>query len=41
MMLLPLGFSLMLLQGLAEIVKRICYLRGMYAMDTHYEKPVQ
>jgi TRAP-type mannitol/chloroaromatic compound transport system permease small subunit len=31
----------MFLQGLAEIVKRIAYLRGVYEMDTHYEKPVQ
>jgi TRAP-type mannitol/chloroaromatic compound transport system permease small subunit len=31
----------MFLQGLSEIVKRICYLRGTYEMDTHYEKPVQ
>jgi TRAP-type mannitol/chloroaromatic compound transport system permease small subunit len=41
MMLLPLGFALMVLQGLSEIVKRICYLKGIYQMDTHYEKPVQ
>ncbi|AMO24483.1 TRAP transporter small permease subunit [Ramlibacter solisilvae] len=41
MMLLPLGFGLMVLQGLSEIVKRICYLMGIYKMDTHYEKPVQ
>jgi TRAP-type mannitol/chloroaromatic compound transport system permease small subunit len=41
MLLLPLGFGLMFLQGLAEIVKRICYLQGTYEMDTHYEKPVQ
>jgi TRAP-type mannitol/chloroaromatic compound transport system permease small subunit len=41
MLLLPVGFSWMVLQGLSEIVKRICYLRGIYEMDTHYEKPVQ
>ena len=41
MLMLPLGFGLMFLQGLSEIVKRICYLRGTYQMDTHYEKPVQ
>jgi TRAP-type mannitol/chloroaromatic compound transport system permease small subunit len=41
MMLLPLGFGLMFLQGLSEIVKRICYLQGIFEMDTHYEKPVQ
>jgi TRAP-type mannitol/chloroaromatic compound transport system permease small subunit len=41
MMLLPLGFGLMFLQGLSEIVKRICYLQGIFELDTHYEKPVQ
>ena len=41
MLMLPLGFGLMFLQGLSEIVKRICYLQGTYEMDTHYEKPVQ
>jgi TRAP-type mannitol/chloroaromatic compound transport system permease small subunit len=41
MLMLPLGFGLMVLQGLAEIIKRVCYLKGLYQMDTHYEKPVQ
>ena len=41
MLMLPLGFALIVLQGLAEIIKRICYLMGIYQMDTHYEKPVQ
>nr|WP_222622586.1 TRAP transporter small permease subunit [Ramlibacter albus] len=41
MLMLPLGFALMVAQGLSEIVKRICYLQGKYEMDTHYEKPVQ
>jgi TRAP-type mannitol/chloroaromatic compound transport system permease small subunit len=41
MLMLPLGFGLMLLQGLAEIIKRIAYLQGKFEMDTHYEKPVQ
>ena len=41
MLLLPLGFGLMFLQGLAEVIKRICYLQGTFEMDTHYEKPVQ
>ena len=38
---LPLGFALMVLQGLSEIVKRVYYLRGQFQMDTHYEAPVQ
>ena len=41
MLMLPLGFSWMLLQGLSEIIKRVAYLQGKYEMDTHYEKPVQ
>ena len=41
MMLLPLGFGWMFLQGLSEIIKRVAYLQGVYEMDTHYAKPVQ
>mgnify|MGYP003579839972 CR=1 FL=1 len=37
----PIGFGLLALQGMAEIVKRIAYLRGLIAMDAHYEKPLQ
>jgi TRAP-type mannitol/chloroaromatic compound transport system permease small subunit len=41
MALLPLGFALMVLQGAAEVVKRVAYLQGIHQMDTHYERPVQ
>ena len=41
MLLLPLGFGMMFLQGLSEIIKRICYLMGLFEMNMHYEKPVQ
>ena len=41
MLMLPVGFALMIAQGLSEIIKRIAYLRGEFAMDTHYEAPVQ
>ena len=41
LLLLPLGFALMVLQGLAEIIKRICFLQGSLKMDMHYEKPLQ
>lgn len=41
MLLLPVGFAWMFLQGLSEIIKRIAYLQGKFEMDTHYEKPVQ
>ena len=40
-LLMPLGFATMFLQGVAEIVKRVAYLRGLIEMNTHYEKPVQ
>jgi TRAP-type mannitol/chloroaromatic compound transport system permease small subunit len=40
-LLMPVGFLLVALQGLAEIIKRIGFLRGTYTMDTHYEKPLQ
>jgi len=40
-LLIPLGFGLLGLQGIAEIIKRIAYLYGGYAMDTHYERPLQ
>jgi TRAP-type mannitol/chloroaromatic compound transport system permease small subunit len=38
---LPVGFAMVFLQGLAEIIKRVAYLQGKYEMDTHYEKPLQ
>ena len=38
---LPVGFAMVWLQGVSELVKRVAYLRGEYAMDTHYEKPLQ
>jgi TRAP-type mannitol/chloroaromatic compound transport system permease small subunit len=40
-MAMPLGFAMVLLQGLAEIIKRVAYLQGKFEMDTHYEKPLQ
>jgi TRAP-type mannitol/chloroaromatic compound transport system permease small subunit len=39
--LLPLGFVLVLLQGLSELIKRVAALRGRLALDTAYEKPLQ
>jgi len=38
---MPVGFAMVWLQGLSELIKRVAYLRGEYAMDTHYEKPLQ
>jgi TRAP-type mannitol/chloroaromatic compound transport system permease small subunit len=38
---MPIGFAMVWLQGVAEVIKRVAYLQGRYAMDTHYEKPLQ
>ncbi len=38
---LPLGFFLLLLQGVAELIKRIAALSGAIKVDTHYEAPLQ
>ena len=38
---LPLGFALLAVQGVAEVIKRFAYLRGQLQMDTHYERPLQ
>ena len=39
--LLPLGFALLALQGVSELIKRVAALRGAVAIDTAYEKPQQ
>ncbi|HYB50130.1 MAG TPA: TRAP transporter small permease subunit [Burkholderiaceae bacterium] len=41
MLMLPLGFGLVCLQALAEIIKRVAYLRGAGGLDAQYEKPLQ
>lgn len=41
MLLLPVGFGLMFVQGLAETIKRVLFLAGVIKLDTHYEKPLQ
>jgi TRAP-type mannitol/chloroaromatic compound transport system permease small subunit len=41
MMLLPLGFGLMCLQGLSEVIKRIAHLKGVRVLEAHYEAPLQ
>ena len=38
---LPLGFILLWLQGLAELIKRIAGLAGVVKVDTHYDAPLQ
>ena len=41
MLTLPLGFSMVLLQGVAEIIKRVGWLMHIHEMDMHYERPLQ
>jgi TRAP-type mannitol/chloroaromatic compound transport system permease small subunit len=41
MLMLPLGFSMVMLQGVAEIIKRIGWLTHVHEMDLHYERPLQ
>jgi TRAP-type mannitol/chloroaromatic compound transport system permease small subunit len=41
MLMLPLGFAMVFIQGLFEIVKRIGWLRGEYEMNLVYERPLQ
>jgi TRAP-type mannitol/chloroaromatic compound transport system permease small subunit len=40
-LILPLGFFMLLLQGAAELAKRIAALAGLVKIDTHYEAPLQ
>ena len=38
---LPLGFALVWLQGVAEVIKRVAWLQHRLEMDIHYERPLQ
>ena len=40
-LLLPIGFGLMALQGISEIIKRIAALEHLIEADFKYEKPLQ
>ncbi len=40
-LLMPIGFTLVLLQGMAELIKRIAALRGEGAQVAEYERPLQ
>lgn len=39
--LIPLGFVLLALQAVSEVIKRAAALQGTVHYETHYEKPVQ
>lgn len=38
---LPLGFFLLLMQCVSEIIKRVAALRGLIVLETKYTKPLQ
>ena len=38
---LPLGFALLSLQGVSELIKRIAMVTGHMKADLHYERPLQ
>jgi TRAP-type mannitol/chloroaromatic compound transport system permease small subunit len=38
---LPIGFALLSLQGISELIKRIAMLTGHMKADLHYERPLQ
>ena len=40
-LMIPLGFWLLTLQGISEIIKRIAMLTGHLTADVHYERPLQ
>lgn len=40
-LLVPLGFTLVALQGVSEIIKRAAALRGEVSFESRYERPVQ
>jgi TRAP-type mannitol/chloroaromatic compound transport system permease small subunit len=40
-LLLPVGFGLLALQGVSEVIKLAAALRGFVVIDAHYERPTQ
>ncbi|MCC7425415.1 MAG: TRAP transporter small permease subunit [Alphaproteobacteria bacterium] len=40
-LLMPIGFALVALQGVSELIKRVAALRGVTALDLSYERPQQ
>ena len=38
---IPFGMSVLILQALSEVIKRVGWLMHVHDMDTHYERPLQ
>jgi TRAP-type mannitol/chloroaromatic compound transport system permease small subunit len=41
MLMVPLGFALLFVQGISETIKRVAWLAHKYEGDFHYERPLQ
>jgi len=39
--LMPIGFGLLILQAISEIIKRVGALQGKISLDVHYQRPEQ
>ena len=37
----PVGFAMLIFQGISELIKRIAALRGLITIESKYERPVQ
>ena len=37
----PVGFAMLIFQGISELIKRIAALRGLIILESKYERPVQ
>lgn len=40
-LIMPIGFGLLTLQGISELIKRIAALQGLAKLDAEYERPLQ
>ena len=42
-LMMPLGFALLMLQGVSELIKRVAFLNGhaVDSLEAHYERPTQ
>ena len=38
---MPIGFGLLILQAISEIIKRVAALQGKISFDVHYQRPEQ
>src|SRR5690606_13968629 len=39
-LMLPVGFTLITLQGVSEIIKRVAAMQGLMRLETRYERPL-